>query len=146
MRKVLCLLIIFLLVGCSNSKLTCTKSIEDNGLLVEEVITIKFKKDLMNIVNLDIKSKATSDIIKENWSLFVDTVNNQYLNNNSQGINIKTSSDMENYLHNILINMDINNVSRDVLEKYELEELLDLKDSNYSDIKNSLEIDGYVCK
>lgn len=146
MRKVLCLLIIFLLVGCSNSKLTCTKSIEDNGLLVEEVITIKFKKDLMNIVNLDIKSKATSDIIKENWSLFVDTVNNQYLNNNSQGIDIKTSSDMENYLHNILINMDINNVSRDVLEKYELEELLDLKDSNYSDIKNSLEIDGYVCK
>lgn len=146
MRKVLCLLIIFLLVGCSNSKLTCTKSIEDNGLLVEEVIIIKFKKDLMNIVNLDIKSKATSDIIKKNWSLFVDTVNNQYLNNNSQGIDIKTSSDMENYLHNILINMDINNVSRDVLEKYELEELLDLKDSNYSDIKNSLEIDGYVCK
>ena len=57
-----------LLTGCGKEEtLVCTNNQTQNGLSVDQEISMTFKNNKINLIKMVVDSKATDDSIKENW-------------------------------------------------------------------------------
>lgn len=141
-KKYLILLLSLILTGCFFGEVgsgyttkTCTKktSLDDITLIEEKVI----KQKDNNIVSIVIINK----IAGEETSTF-KSLKNSYLSeiNNLKNLGISTNiiSDLENE-YSVSYEFDFSNISKELKEKYEFEDLFHNQIKKYED-------EGYKCK
>lgn len=146
--KLLALAVVATIVmtGCGGEKtLTCTNSQEASGVNMEQEIVMKFKDDKVNYVKMTVDAKATDDTIKNNWSLFASTLEQQYSNKEDKGVKLTTKNDEKNYSYKISLEVDLEKADEESLSEYDLDGIAD-KNSSMSDVKKSAEEDGFTCK
>lgn len=144
--SIITLMAILFVTGCSGEKtLTCTNTEKASGVQMDQEVVMKFKNDKINYVKMTVKSKATSDLIKNNWSIFASTMDQQYTNENSDGVKLTTKNDQENYSYDVSLEVDLEKASKDSLSKYGLSSITD-DDSSMSEVKKDAEADGFTCK
>lgn len=141
------LLFVFLLTGCGVSKktLVCRKTQEQNGLEVDQEISMIFKKDKIENINMKVDSKAIDDKIKDNWKVFTSTMDSQYKNNESEGLTLKVTNDDKKYTYRVMMDIDLNKVTEESLSEYNLSNVIKSKEK-LDDIQKFAEKDGYKCK
>ncbi len=143
------LVAVVLVTGCgtkeTNQKLVCTSTQSEEGMSVEQVISMTFKNDRINHMKMDVNTKITDDTIKENWSAFTESMDEQNVETDKDGVSLKVTKDDQNYEYKVTLDIDIQNASNEALEA---QGFADLKDDNSTleDNKKLAEKDGFVCE
>lgn len=143
------LVAIVLVAGCSTNeteqKLVCTNTQNEEGMSVEQVISMTFKNDKLNHMKMDVNTKITDEQIKENWSLFTETMDEQNVETDKDGVSLKVTKDDQNYEYKVTLDIDVENASKEALKAQGFEDLSD-DNSTLEDNKKSAEKDGFTCK
>lgn len=143
------LVAVVLVTGCgtkeTNQKLVCTSTQSEEGMSVEQVISMTFKNDRINHMKMDVNTKITDDTIKENWAAFTESMDEQNVETDKDGVSLKVTKDDQNYEYKVTLDIDIQNASNEALEA---QGFADLKDDNSTleDNKKLAEKDGFVCE
>lgn len=135
-----------LLTGCGSSKtLTCTNTQEQSGVKMDQKVVMKFSGNKVNYIKMSVDSKATSDVIKNNWDVFASTLEKQYSNKDKDGVKVTTKNNKKDYSYEISIEFDLKKATNENLKEYDLDGIADEK-SSMSDVKKSAEKSGFTCK
>lgn len=143
------LVAIVLVAGCgvqeTEKKLVCTSTQNEEGMSVEQVISMTFKNDKLNHMKMDVNTKITDDAVKENWSLFTQSMDEQNVETDKDGVSLKVTKDDQNYEYKVTLDIDVENASKEALKTQGFEDLSD-DNSTLEDNKKSAEKDGFTCK
>ena len=143
MKKVniifLSLLVLILITGCGTTedkeeKLVCTTTEKEDGMSVEEVISMTYKNDKLKRMTMEVNTTITDTDIKENWQEF-----------KKHGVSLKVEVNDQNYEYNTILDIDIENASEEILKEQGFEGLKNDK-STLKDSKKSAEEDGATCE
>lgn len=140
---------VVLVTGCgakeTERKLVCTSTQDEEGMNIEQVISMTFKNDKLNHMTMDVNTKITDDEVKENWSMFTESMDEQNKESDKDGVSLKVTKDDQNYEYKVTLDIDVENASEEALEA---QGFADLKDDNSTleDNKKSAEKDGFTCK
>lgn len=140
---------IILVTGCDTTetekKLVCTSTQNEEGMSIEQVISMTFKNDKLNHMTTDVNTKVTDEKVKQNWQVFVETMDEQNKESNKDGVSLKVTKDNENYEYKVTLDIDVENASKEALEAQGFGDLSG--DSGaLEDNKKSAEQDGFTCK
>ena len=96
-------------------------------------------------MKMDVNTKITDDTIKENWAAFTESMDEQNVETDKDGVSLKVTKDDQNYEYKVTLDIDIQNASNEALEA---QGFADLKDDNSTleDNKKSAEKDGFTCE
>lgn len=139
---------VVLVTGCATKeterKLVCTSTQDEEGMNIEQVISMTFKNDKLNHMTMDVNTKITDDEVKENWSMFTESMDEQNKESDKDGVSLKVTKDDQNYEYKVTLDIDVENASEEALET---QGFADLKDDNSTleDNKKSAEKDGFTC-
>lgn len=139
---------VVLVTGCgakeTERKLVCTSTQDEEGMNIEQVISMTFKNDRINHMTMDVNTKITDDEVKENWTMFIESMDEQNKESDKDGVSLKVTKDNENYEYKVTLDIDVENASEEALET---QGFADLKDDNSTleDNKKSAEKDGFTC-
>lgn len=139
---------VVLVTGCAaketERKLVCTSTQAEEGMNIEQVISMTFKNDRINHMTMDVNTKITDDEVKENWTMFIESMDEQNKESDKDGVSLKVTKDNENYEYKVTLDIDVENASEEALET---QGFADLKDDNSTleDNKKSAEKDGFTC-
>lgn len=140
---------IVLVTGCgaqnTEQKLVCTSTEAEDGMNIEQTISMTFKNDKLNHMTMDVNSKITDKDVKNNWDMFTQYMDEQNKETEKEGISLKVTKDDKNYEYKVTIDVDLEKADKEALETYELSDLLD-DNSTLEDNKKSAESDGFTCK
>ena len=141
------LAIVVLASGCGNSKkLTCSMKDDMSGMETSQNVTVNFKDEKVEKINLSIDFSITDDSIKENFDEFSKMLDEQYENmESSSAVKLTTKSDKKNYKYNVTININAKDAKEEDLDQYGMSNLVDSKVS-IEDAKKEFEDLGYTCK
>lgn len=140
------IIVTLLVTGCTSEKtLTCTNSEEADGIKMEQEIVMKFKGNKIDYVKMTVDSKATSEVIKDNWDVFSSTMDSQYSKKDIDGIKLIATNNKEDYQYSVTLEVDLKKASSDSLKEYSLDGIAD-EDSSIDEVKKSAEKDGFTCK
>ena len=143
------LVAIVLVAGCgtkeTEKKLVCTSTQKEEGMSVEQVISMTFKNDKLNHMMMDVNTKITDDATKENWSLFTQSMDEQNVESDKDGVSLKVTKDDQNYEYKVTLDIDVEKASEEVLKEHGFEGLKD-DNSTLKDNKKSAEKDGFTCE
>lgn len=140
-KKLSILLLLFVVVGCKKTNLSCTKMIIDTDeIKVNEKISIDFKKkkldktfytlDYHYATNIEENAEATKKSLEEQFSTYKDSKGVTYFFNNiDQGIHFELQINPKKLAEE----------EKDVFEKQ-------INYKSYSDARDKLAKDGYHCK
>ncbi len=151
MKKVILisLLTILLVTGCGNTKkeekLVCTTSQTENGITINNVISMTYKNNKLKNMKLEVNTKLEDVILQENWENFkvsMDDANKEF---DKDGVSLKVQKDEENYIYKIIYDIDIQNATQEVLESYGFESLKKDK-STLESTRRKAEKDGIKCE
>ena len=150
MKKGILLVLTFVLLfvtGCgkADKNLTCTTTQEVSGIKVAAEAKMLFKGDEFNNLVLTMDITATSDLMKNSWSLIEQTYDKQYAAVNKDGLKVSTKKDASNYKYTVIVEADPAKASASELSPYGMSSLAGAKDS-YDTVKSGLESAGYTCK
>ncbi len=145
----LSLLIVLLITGCGASqpkeqKLVCTTTQSEEGMDSEQVISMTYKNDKLNHMTMEFNTKITDSKIRENWDEFKKTMDETNKEFNKDGVILKVEKDDQNYEYNIILDIDVENASEEVLKEQGFENLKD-DNSTLESSKESAEKDGATC-
>ena len=143
------LVAVVLVTGCgatkeTNQKLVCTSTQNQEGMNFEQVISMSFKNDKLNYMTMDVKTKITDDAVKENWTAFVETMDEQNKESDKDGVSLKVTKDDQNYEYKVTLDIDVENATKEALEAHDFGDLKD-DSSTLEDNKKSAEKDGFTC-
>ena len=137
---------ILFLTGCGGEKtLTCTNSEEQNGINIDQKITMTFKDDKVTDVKMSIDSKAASEVFENNWDVFAAMMDQQFEEKNEDGVSLKVNNDADNHTYRVELNVDLEKATDDALSEYGKKRIND-KNESYEDTKKDAEDAGYTCK
>ncbi len=143
------LVAIVLVAGCgtkeTEKKLVCTGTQKEEGMSVEQVISMTFKNDKLNHMMMDVNTKITDDATKENWSLFTQSMDEQNVESDKDGVSLKVTKDDQNYEYKVTLDIDVEKASEEALKEHGFEGLKD-DNSTLKDNKKSAEKDGFTCE
>ena len=151
MKKVILisLLTILLVTGCGNNKkeekLVCTTSQTENGITINNVVSMIYKNNKLKNMKLEVSTKLEDVILQENWENFkvsMGEVNKEF---DKDGVSLKVQKDEENYIYKIIYDIDIQNATQEALERYGFESLKKDK-STLESTKRKAEKDGIKCE
>lgn len=143
------LVAIVLLAGCgtkeTNQKLVCTSTQNEEGMSIEQVISMTFKNDKINHMTTEVNTKITDEDVKANWAMFTEAMDNENKETQEEGVSLKVSKDDQNYEYKVTLDMDLEKAKKADLEPYGF---ADLKGDNSTleDNKKSAEKDGFICE
>lgn len=145
----LSLLVIVLMTGCGMTEekeqtLVCTSRENDENMNVEQVVSMTYKNDKLKHMTMEFNSKIINSTIKENWEEFKTTMDKDNKEFNKDGLSLKIVKDDQNYEYNIILDIDVENASEEMLKEQGFE---DLKDdiSTLEENKELAEKDGATC-
>jgi len=124
--------------------ISCSMTEEDDGLEMLENIKIEYKNDKPSVITMSITATVVDDEIKSEWEEFVEMLDMIYQEQDEDGLKITTEDNKKDYSYEIVIEVDLENATEEVLEEFgfdDIEEYNDIKEA-----KESLELDGYTCK
>lgn len=140
---------ILVVTGCGSKEtektLVCTMSQDESGMSMEQTISMVFKKDKVNHMKMDVNTKATDEKLKENWDIFTKTLDEENQETEQDGVLLKVSKDDKNYEYRVTLDIDIEKASKEVLEKYDLDDLTG-DNGTLEENKKSAESNGFTCK
>lgn len=141
---------ILLVTGCGTTKetkqkLVCTSTQAEEGLNIEQVISVEFKNDKLNHMTIDVNSKITDEDVKANWSMFTESMDNDNKEIEADGFSLKVTKDDQNYEYKVTTDIDLEKANKDTLEKNGFGDLLE-DNSTLEDNKKSAEKDGFTCE
>ncbi len=143
------LVAIVLVAGCgtkeTEEKLVCTGTQQEEGMSVEQVISMTFKNDKLNHMMMDVNTKITDDATKENWSLFTQSMDEQNVESDKDGVSLKVTKDDQNYEYKVTLDIDVEKASEEALKEHGFDGLKD-DNSTLEDNKKSAEKDGFTCE
>ncbi len=144
------LIAILLITGCgttkeTNQKLVCTSTQTEEGMDVEQVISMTFKNDKLSHMTMDVNTKITDEDVKANWSMFTETMDSQNKETDKDGVSLKVIKDDQNYEYKVTLDIDVKNASKEALKEQGFEDLSD-DNSTLEDNKKSAEKDGFTCE
>ena len=139
--------IAILVTGCGNkeNELICTNIQTEDGMKIEQTISMIFKNDKLNHVKMDVNSKITDDKVKENWTAFTQAMDSQNEETEKDGVSLKVSKDDKKYEYKVTLDVDLEKADKDILKTYGLTDLSD-DDSTLKDNKKTAESEGFTCK
>ncbi len=152
----LSLLIVVFVAGCGTNEekdveknvkeqtLVCTSTENNEDIDVEEVMSMTYQDDKLKHMKLEVNATATNSDLKKNWEEFKKKMNENNPEVNDEGINLKVNVDDKNYKYNIVLDVDVEKVSDEALEKQGFKDLKN-DDSTLEETKTSLEKDGATC-
>ncbi len=143
------LVAIVLVTGCgtkeTEKKLVCTSTQKEEGMSVEQVISMTFKNDKLNRMTMDVNTKITDDEVKENWSLFTQSMDEQNKESDKDGVSLNVTKDDQNHEYKVTLDIDVEKASEEALKEHGFEGLRD-DNSTLKDNKKSAEKDGFTCE
>ncbi len=154
MKKVsivfLCLLATVLITGCNLSKekeqkLVCTSTENEDGLIVEQVISMTYKNDKLKYMTMEVNSKIIDSNAEELWEEFKKSMDEDNQEFNIEGINFTVSVNDQNYEYDTVLDIDIDKASEDALKEHGFEGLKN-DNSTIEYNKELAEKDGSVCE
>jgi len=135
-----------LLTGCGKEEtLTCTNTQSASGVKMDQEVSITFNGKKVKNIKMTVDSKATTDVIKENWDVFASTLDKQYKKKDSDGIKVETTNNKDKYSYVIDIEIDLDKANKDSLAEYNLSSIANAKGSK-KEVKESAEKSGFTCK
>lgn len=145
----LSLLIIVLITGCGaleekEQTLVCTSAENDENMKVEQVVSMTYKNDKLKHLTMEVHSKIIDSAIKENWEEFKSTMDKDNKEFNKDGVSLKVVKDDQNYEYNIILDIDVENASEEILKEQGFEDLKD-DTSTLEENKELAEKDGATC-
>ena len=154
MRKIsialVCLLLVFLVAGCGKTQdkeqeLVCTSTQNEDGMNIEQIISMTYKNDKLNHMTIEVNTKVTDSTVQENWEMFKSSMDENNKEFDKDGVSLKVSTDDQNYEYNTTLDVDVINASKEALEE---QDLADLKDDNSTleSSKEAAEKDGATCE
>ena len=94
---------------------------------------------------MDVNTKITDDATKENWSLFTQSMDEQNVESDKDGVSLKVTKDDQNYEYKVTLDIDVEKASEEALKEHGFDGLKD-DNSTLEDNKKSAEKDGFTCK
>ena len=142
----ICLVAVVLLTGCGSKKLTCSQSSDESGMKTEMKYTIGFKSDKPSTIKTETKMTATSDEVKESWSMMAGFMELGFADfKDKAGVKIDSKNDEKKYTYTLTMDIDLNKISDDDLEGLDLSDIAN-STSGYDDVKKDAEDAGFTCK
>ncbi len=154
MKKVsivfLSLLIIVLMTGCGIAKdkektLVCTTTESEDGINVDEVISMTYKNDKLSYMKIEVNTKVTDTDVQSNWDAFKKSMDEQNKEFDKDGISLKVEKNDKNYEYKIILGVDVQNATEEALEEQGFDGLKD-DDSTLEETKKEAEEAGAVCE
>ena len=144
------LLVLILISGCGlveekEQKLVCTTVENEEGMDVEQVISMTYKNDKLNHMTMEVNTTINDSTIKENWEEFKKTMSKDNVEFNKDGVSLKVVVDDQNYKYNTIMYIDVLNASEEVLNEQGFEGLKD-DESTLEESKEEAEKDGATCE
>ena len=144
----LCLLAVVLVTGCGaenkEKKLVCRTTEEEEGMSIEEVISMTYKNNKLNHMTMEVNTTITDSDVKDNWEAYKEFMNEDTEEFSKEGISLKVNVDDDNYKYNTILDIDIEKASEEDLEEQGFEGLKD-DNSTIEDSKKTAEEDGATC-
>lgn len=145
-----CLLVVFLVAGCGKTvdkeqKLVCTSTENEDGMDIEQIISMTYKNDKLNHMTIEVNTKITDSTIQENWEMFKSSMDENNKEFDKDGVSLKVSTNDQNYEYNTTLDVDIENATKEALEEQDLEDLKD-DNSTLESSKKAAEEDGAICE
>lgn len=135
--------------GCGNAEtektLVCSNTQNEDGLTIEQVISMTFKNDKMNHMKMDVNTKVTDEDVKSNWEMFTQAMDGENQESEKDGISLKVTKDDQNYEYKVTVDVDVEKASKEDLKEQGLEDLAD-DNSTLEENKTSAEADGFTCR
>ena len=148
----LSLLVIVLTTGCGTTedevkeqKLVCTTTESEDGMSIEQVISMTYKNDKLKRMTMEVNTTITDSTVKENWEQFKKSMDENNEEFDKDGVSLKINVDDQNYEYNTILDIDVENASEEVLKEQGFEDIKDDK-STIEESKEAAEQDGARCE
>ena len=145
-KYIIIVLFIFILSGCKdNNKLVCTSKNSSIGVDTKQTISMKFKNEKINKLELKINIKPTEEKIKKYWDVFIEELGKQYsIYDEIEGIKSFKTIDNDKYEYTVSIDIDLKTINESDLEKLGLNDIIK-EDLKKEDIKKNIENEDFTC-
>ena len=146
----LSLLVIVLITGCGTveekeQKLVCTTTENEDGMVIEQVISMTYKNDKLKHMTMEVNSKITDSTVKENWEKYKEFMDENNQEFNKDGVSLRVEVDDNSYEYNTILDIDVENASEEVLKEQGFDGIKD-DTSTLEDSKEEAEKDGATCE
>ena len=152
MKKIvfLCLVVMLFITGCGEvqekeQKLVCTTVENEDGMDIEQVISMTYKNDKLKFMKMEVNTTVTDPKVRLAWEEY-----KKYMAENSEefskdGISLKVEIDDQNYKYNTILDIDVDKASEEDLKEQGFEDLKE-DQSTIEDSKKLAEEDGATCE
>ena len=144
----LCLLTLVLVTGCKTEskeqKLVCTTTENEEGMDVDQVISMTYQNDKLKHMTMEVNFKITDQQIQQKWADFKKAMDESNEEFNKGGVSLKVAVDDAKYEYKTTLDIDVLNASDDVLEEQGFSDIKE-DDSTLEETKAEAEKDGAIC-
>ncbi len=156
MRRVkvvfLSLLCLVIMTGCeqakeekkSEQKLVCTATEKEDGMDIEEVISMTYKNDKLKHMTIEVNTIINDETVQKNWSAFKEAMNKENGEFTKEGISLKVETNDQKYEYKTSLDIDVDKASTEDLKEQGFSDLKE-DDSTLESTKKAAEEDGAVC-
>lgn len=145
----LCLLFIVLITGCGDKekeqKLVCTTTEKDDGVNIEEIISMTYKNDKLKHMTMEVSTTITDSSVKKAWEEFKKNMDENNKEFSKEGVSLRIKVNDQNYEYSTILDVDVENASEAALKEQGLDDLKN-DTSTLKDSKEAAEKDGAVCE
>ena len=143
----LSLLIVLLITGCGSKeqKLVCTNTEKEDGIEIEQVISMTYKGNKLKNMTMEVNTKVTDSNIQENWEEFKNSMDEQNIEVDKDGVRLKVEKNDQTYEYKTTLDIDIENASQEALDSQGFSDLKSDK-STLKSSKEEAEKDNFVCE
>ena len=141
-------LMLLFVTGCGAEEkeqtLVCTTKENEDGMEVEEVISMTYQNDRLKHMTMSVRTMITDSTVQENWEAFKAAMDEDNQEFEEEGIRLDVETDDQNYEYKTTLDIDVDKASEESLEAQGFEGLKEDR-STLKDSKDSAEKDGAVC-
>ena len=101
----LSLLAIVSITGCGKDEekeqtLVCTTNENEEGMVIEQVISMTYKNDKLKHMTMEVNTKITDSTVQENWEAFKESISEDNQEFDKDGVSFKVETNDQNYEYN----------------------------------------------
>ena len=124
--------------------LVCTTSEFEDGIDMEQVISMTYKDDKFTNMKIEVNSTINNADITDNWEEYKKEMNKNNEEFEKEGISLKVDVDDTKFKYNVILDIDVDKVSEGNLKEQGFEGLKE-DDSTIEENKKAQEDDGATC-
>ena len=143
----LVLVFMFLVTGCDGEeqKLVCTSVENEDGMSIEQVISMTYTDDKLTHMTMEVNTKVTDSTVQENWEGFKQMMDEDNEEFDQDGVRLTTEVNDQSYEYKTILDIDVLNASEEALNEYGFSDLKE-DESTLESSKEEAEKDGATCE